>query len=195
MLQIVDQLGKTIGATEKMAAHERGGTLHRAVSVILIDNEGRMLIQRRASTKYHFAGKWANACCTHPLMWESLEEAGQRALREELGIDTSLREVTQFVYRAYDPESGYTEYEFDHILFGYWNAKLSPNSQEVSEVEWLTPGELLERLQRSPNDFVYWFHRILEELLKMGAFSTAMPPALCDFVLRLSNHSNTVARV
>jgi isopentenyl-diphosphate delta-isomerase len=46
------------------------GLLHRAFSVFLFNNDGKLLIQRRASEKITFPGYWANTCCSHPLHFE-----------------------------------------------------------------------------------------------------------------------------
>ena len=63
---LVDEQDRELGAMEKLAAHERGGTRHRAFSVFIVDPQGRWLLQRRAAGKYHFPGLWTNACCSHP---------------------------------------------------------------------------------------------------------------------------------
>ena len=54
-----------IGVMEKMEAHQLG-LLHRAFSVFLFNDNGEMLLQRRALSKYHSGGLWTNACCSHP---------------------------------------------------------------------------------------------------------------------------------
>merc|ERR1719502_58703 len=43
------------------------GILHRAFSVFLFDEQGRLLLQQRASTKITFPNVWTNTCCSHPL--------------------------------------------------------------------------------------------------------------------------------
>lgn len=84
------------------------GLLHRAFSVFLFNNEGKLLIQQRASEKITFPGLWANTCCSHPL-WdfenELIEEnqlgvknAAIRKLHHELGIDTKRFTVDDFTY-------------------------------------------------------------------------------------------------
>ncbi|NOX22286.1 MAG: NUDIX domain-containing protein, partial [Actinobacteria bacterium] len=55
---LVDTTGAVIGEADKLAAHRDGGELHLAFSVFVIDNDGRVLLQRRAPGKYHFAGRW-----------------------------------------------------------------------------------------------------------------------------------------
>ena len=46
MVVLVDPSDAILGAAPKLDAH-RDGRLHRAVSVMLFDNEGRLLLQRR----------------------------------------------------------------------------------------------------------------------------------------------------
>lgn len=187
MLQLVDESGTTIGQAEKIAAHEAGGLLHRAVSVVLINDQGEILVQRRAAGKYHFAGKWANAACTHPLVLESPIDAGRRSLRDELGIDCGLVEVFRFVYEAHDPESGYTEREFDHVLFGSWSGGVFPNPLEVSEVGWLSAEELVALLSRDAQSFAHWFREILRELVALPFAERSCFPRLDSFVVELAD--------
>lgn len=53
LLELVDENGVTIGTAEKLAAHQPPGQLHRAFSVFLFDERGRLLLQQRALGKYH----------------------------------------------------------------------------------------------------------------------------------------------
>jgi isopentenyl-diphosphate delta-isomerase len=68
---LVDEEDRLLGTAEKLAAHRDGGQLHRAFSIFIFDGQGRMLLQQRAAEKYHFRGKWTNACCGHPRLAES----------------------------------------------------------------------------------------------------------------------------
>src|SRR5207248_1208560 len=63
---LVDEQDRPVGTAPKLAAHQDGGRLHRAFSVFIFDSAGRMLLQRRAASKYHFGGLWTNTCCSHP---------------------------------------------------------------------------------------------------------------------------------
>ena len=48
---LVDEHDQELGYMEKLAAHETG-LLHRAFSVFVFDDKGRLLLQRRAEEKY-----------------------------------------------------------------------------------------------------------------------------------------------
>ena len=80
----VDLFDKEIGSGEKLDTHVKN-QLHRAFSVFIV-YDGKMLIQKRALEKYHSGGLWANACCSHPRWGESLPDAVQKRMEEELGI-------------------------------------------------------------------------------------------------------------
>ena len=60
--------------------------LHRAFSVFLFDEQGRLLLQRRALGKYHSPGVWSNTCCGHPYPGEPPFVAAARRTVEELGL-------------------------------------------------------------------------------------------------------------
>ena len=90
LLELVDEHGNTIGTAEKLAAHQAPGQLHRAFSVFLFDEHGRLLLQRRALGKYHSPGVWSNTCCGHPYPGEAPFAAAARRTHEELGISPSL---------------------------------------------------------------------------------------------------------
>lgn len=86
---LVDENDNMVGTAEKIDAH-RNPKLHRAFSIFIANNNGEMLIQKRAGEKYHNPGMWANTCCGHPRPGESLEAAVHRRLREEMGFDTGM---------------------------------------------------------------------------------------------------------
>ena len=62
---LVNEHDEPIGVMEKLEAHQQP-ILHRAFSVFIFNNKNEMLLQKRASTKYHSANLWTNACCSHP---------------------------------------------------------------------------------------------------------------------------------
>jgi isopentenyl-diphosphate Delta-isomerase len=169
LVQIVDESGRTVGEMEKLAAHENGGTWHRAISVFLFDQQGQLLIQQRASGKYHFAGLWANSCCSHPATSETIEQAAQRpakwyaqrAMLHELGVYSIVKELAVVRYEAHDPVTGHTEREHDHILVGILNEEPTPNPSEVQATRWITLQDLTTEIEQQPENFAPWLPVIL----------------------------------
>ncbi len=171
---LVDWDDSERGSAPKLEAHRNGGLLHRAVSVLVFDRGGRMLIQRRAPGKYHAANQWANACCSHPRRGESALDAGHRRLREELGFDCDLRELFAFTY-ACPVGNGLTEREFDHVLVGTYDGQVAPDPAEVSETKWVSLPVLYSTVRLDSRDFAPWFKMILIEVAHSG--SIGLPPA------------------
>lgn len=162
LLQVVNDRGETIGSIGKLAAHQNGGMWHRAVSVLLFNSSGDLLIQQRAMSKYHFAGKWANSCCSHPWPGETTSSAAARTVERELGIKPELRELGAFRYSATDGESGLSEKELDHVFIGSWDAKVPYNSSEVAAVRWVPISVLRAEIAANESDFAPWLALILD---------------------------------
>ena len=119
---LVNEHDDMVGIMDKMEAHQQG-LLHRAFSIFIFNTKGEMLLQQRAFSKYHSGGLWTNACCSHPLPGEKTEDAAQRRLKEEIGFETSLEKIFDFVYKAAF-ENGLTEHEFDHVFAGEYEGKV-----------------------------------------------------------------------
>ena len=123
---MVDTNDMSTGTMEKMEAHEKA-ILHRAFSVFIFNAKGELLLQQRATDKYHSGGLWTNSCCSHPRPGEDTLRAAYRRLREEMGFETELQKVFDFVYKA-SFENGLTEYEFDHVFVGEYDGIIEPDA-------------------------------------------------------------------
>jgi isopentenyl-diphosphate delta-isomerase len=156
---LVDSQDNELGKMEKLEAHEKG-LLHRAFSIFLFNSKGEMLIQQRALSKYHSPGLWTNACCSHPAPNESIIQAGNRRLKEELGLTTELVDAFNFEYRE-TFENNLTEHELDHVLVGYSEQNPILNKEEAKGYRWITWANLLEEINLNPEDFTIWFKIIL----------------------------------
>lgn len=153
---LVDKDDNPIGVADKMSAHLEG-KLHRAFSIFIFNGEGKMLLQRRALSKYHSGGLWTNACCSHPLPAECTHEAAKRRLKEELGFETFIEKIFDFVYKA-DFENGLTEYEFDHVFVGEFDGEVNLNKDEVMEMRVESISSIKKSMMTAPEKYTAWFH-------------------------------------
>lgn len=156
MIPAIDANGNHY-AIEKLEAHKLG-VLHEAISVFLFAGDD-LLIQRRALSKYHCGGLWANTCCTHPHWGETHRDAANRRMSEELGVTVPLREVSVIEYRA-DVGGGLIEHENVHVYRGdvkKSELKISPNPDEVCETRWISIDALSDEMKASPEQFAPWF--------------------------------------
>ncbi len=152
---LVDENDTEIGKMEKMEAHEKA-ILHRAFSVFIFNSNNEMLLQQRALSKYHSAGLWTNACCSHPRPGETTLNAAKRRLNEELGFDTNIKKVFDFTYKA-SFDNGLTEHEFDHVFVGTYDQNISPNPDEVKTISFMTMDAILSSLTSEPAKYTAWF--------------------------------------
>jgi isopentenyl-diphosphate delta-isomerase len=152
---LVNERDDAIGVMEKMEVHQKG-LLHRAFSIFIFNNSGQLLLQKRASGKYHSPGLWTNTCCSHPMPNEELEQAANRRLKEELGISTSLKDIFSFTYKA-TMENGLVEHEFDHVFTGTFEGIILPDLNEVEDFKYVSLEEIKQWLQTNPGDFTKWF--------------------------------------
>ncbi len=159
---LVDEEDNEIGSAEKMGAHQKG-LLHRAFSILIFDKEGRMLLQKRASDKYHCGGLWTNACCSHPRKGEDLKDAIHRRLVEEMGFDTDLKEEFTIAYKA-EFENGLTEHEIDHVFIGEYDGEPKSNPEEVEDYKWVTIDELKKDIEKNPKKYTPWFRLIVDKI-------------------------------
>ncbi len=153
----------TLQPMGKMEVH-RAGLRHKAVSVFVTDG-ARVLIQRRALTKYHTPGLWANTCCTHPMWDEDTAACAVRRLREELGITGLFPAFADRVeYRA-DVGGGLTEHEVVDIFVAEVTPRmtLAPNPDEVAEVAWVDLYDLSADTARNPAKYTPWLRIYMAE--------------------------------
>ena len=148
---LVDTDDQVIGQMSKMDAHRGEGILHRAFSILLFDDDDRLLMQKRADHKITFPGVWANTICSHPLhvddemdhgvLGDGAKMAAIRKMDQELGLAPNqisiddIHFITRMMYRA-RADDVWVEHELDHILFARapQRVQLSANPNEISEL-------------------------------------------------------------
>jgi len=163
---LVDIEDREIGLMEKMQAHKEA-KLHRAFSVFLLNDKNEVLLQKRAIDKYHCGGMWTNTCCSHPRAGETLQEAVDRRLYEEMGIVCDTKWIYSFIYKA-DVGAGLFEHEFDHVFFGRFSDQAKPDKSEVSDWEYVAIEDLKQDVAVNPSKYTPWFKIILAEVIDKG---------------------------
>lgn len=173
---LVDEHDLEVGTEEKMRAHV-SPVLHRAVSVIVCNSEGAMLMQRRAAEKYHSPGLWSNTCCGHPRPGERAIDAARRRLFEEMGVECELYPACVLTYRL-DLGSGLFEHELNHVFVGEFGGVPRPNPDEVSEWQWVESPALLQMRRDAPLMLTPWFGLVLDCLRRSRPTAASLPPGI-----------------
>lgn len=159
---LVDEQDNDIGVMEKLQAHQEG-LLHRAFSIFIFNEKGELLLQQRALSKYHSAGLWTNTCCSHPRPNETIKDAANRRLFEEMGMSCELKIKTNFIYKT-PFENGLTEHELDYVLTGITNKNPQINKDELENYKWMPIEDIKKDIISHPDLYTSWFKIALEKV-------------------------------
>ena len=136
---------------------------YRIARIILSDETGRILIQRRSKTKKTSPNTWTDSASGHIETGETYEMAIRRETKEEIGI-----ELTDIEYLGEVPT------KHDHngadltILNGVFKGQISSQTQfmlepiEVSDVKWIELNEVKSLIIKNPDDFSPGFKVIIK---------------------------------
>lgn len=155
-LILVDENDEETGYRSKAECHDGEGIRHRAFSLFLFNDDGELLLQRRAESKRLWPGYWSNSCCSHPRRGESMSVATRRRLRDELNVDADLEFVYKFAYRAGFGDAG-AENELCHVYLGRVPVDIRANDHEIAEIRFVSTADLDAELRATPDAFTPWF--------------------------------------
>lgn len=86
MLEVVDREGTVVGLARRSELHGDPSLTHRVVHVLVFNNKGEILLQKRSLMKDVAPGKWDTSVGGHVNPGEDVLGAATREMAEELGI-------------------------------------------------------------------------------------------------------------
>lgn len=164
MLLTVNENDEVTGTKTRTQCHAGDGILHRAITVFLFNSKGEVLITRRSQSKKLWSGFWDASCSTHVYPVETYEQASERRLPQELGIESKLTVVTKFLYHEKFGDAG-SEYEMCALLVGTCDEHIVANPEEVSEIRWIPLPRSLEEIKQQ-KDYTPWLTVALQKYLE-----------------------------
>ena len=156
-LILVDEADREVGYLSKARCHEGRGVLHRAFSLLIFNDRGELLLQRRSAAKRLWPHYWSNSCCSHPRRAETMEAAIHRRLYEELGLACPLHFLFKFQYQAQFDSVG-AEHELCSVFIGRSSGRVAADHNEISDWRWVSPERLAEEMGVAGAErFTPWF--------------------------------------
>jgi isopentenyl-diphosphate Delta-isomerase len=156
-LILVDEADREVGYMSKARCHEGRGVLHRAFSLLIFNERGELLLQRRSASKRLWPHYWSNSCCSHPRRSESMEAATHRRLDEELGLTCALHFVFKFQYQAQFDSIG-AEHELCSVFVGRSTGEVRADHREIADWRWVSPDGLAAEMRGAgAQRFTPWF--------------------------------------
>ncbi len=162
-LILVDADDNEIGTLSKALSHDGDGVLHRAFSLFIFNTDGELLLQQRSAGKRLWPMFWSNSCCSHPRRGETMDQAVERRLAQELGLTCQLEYVYKFSYQARYGEAG-SEHELCSVFLGRTDELPKVNDTEIAATRFLSAQGLAEALDSKPDEFTPWFKMEWERL-------------------------------
>ena len=167
---VSDKKGNHTGEyIDKDLAHTGNGKRHLAITVLLYNNRGQVLLQRRKH-KIH-SNIWDLTGSTHHLHIsegtnETTEEATYRCLQKEFGIfkKIPLKILGGINYFAKDGK--FCENEYDVIVTGEYFGKIKPNRDVHFGYRWVSEKVFIADVSRSPNKYAPWAVKALDLIIK-----------------------------
>ena len=153
LIEIVDENGDFTGQIiDKEEAHDKN-LLHNEVGIFIINDDGKVLLQKRSANKRFSPNKWG-LCAGHVDAYESLETAALREIKEEVGLDLSLKELIPYGEREINISDSNS-----HITYFYYvicNKKAEEfviQEEELSEVKWFNIDEIIIMIKDGKTSF------------------------------------------
>jgi 16S rRNA (adenine1518-N6/adenine1519-N6)-dimethyltransferase len=161
LFDIVDERDAVIGAKPRAEVHVNN-LRHRAVHMLILNDAGEVLLQKRSMWKDKNPGKWDSSAAGHVDSGEGYEEAAARELREELGIDAPLTRIGKLGACEQTGE------EFIEIFAGRHSGPVRAAALEVDATAYFPVGRIADWIARNPEDFSPVFPMVFRALSGAG---------------------------
>ena len=156
MLIVVDEHDNVVDYKSKLDCHRGNGILHRAFSLFVFNSRRELMLQQRSAQKLLWPLFWSNTCCSHPRKGEELDEAVQRRLKEETGINTELKYLFKFQYQANYLNAG-SENEICAVYIGKSDTEPMVNKNEIADWKFISIPDLSAEINNHPRKYTPWF--------------------------------------
>lgn len=139
LLDVLDSDGKVVGTATRQEVHAKG-LFHRAVHVLVLGSDGRLLLQRRASTKSSWPGRWDTSVGGHVGAGEEPIDCAMRECQEELGVSLRREELQTLGRYLFDGATQDPEWVDSWIV--RHDGPFHPDPSEVEGVRFFTATEV-----------------------------------------------------
>lgn len=133
LFYLINENDEVIGSVTRQEAHSDKSKLHRAVAIVIMNDQHQILLQKRSAKKDKYPGYWTVSASGHVEYGTSYEEAAARELKEEIGLVVPL----QFELKMMVKMPTETEIESVYTGFAPNAATFLVDPTEVDMVKWV----------------------------------------------------------
>ena len=140
--EIVNDRGEVIGIAPRQCCHGNPALLHRTAHVVVMDADGRILLQKRAMDKDIQPGKWDTSVGGHLQLGEDFLQAARREATEEIGLpaDCELKHIFDL------PIRNSIESENTRVFITVHGGPFHAQPEEIDELRFWTWPEIRDAM-------------------------------------------------
>ena len=157
---VLDETGIEVGSASRDECHSGTYLLHGVVHLLVFNNDGELLLQKRSRTKDIQPGKWDTSVGGHVEKGETVDEALVREMEEELGIvGVGYQKLYTYIHESD------IEREFVTTFRCFWDGPVVFPPAEIDEVAWVSferiesligTGELTPNFEHEWDNYLRW---------------------------------------
>lgn len=133
---VVDKDDNILGYKTRYECHHNKNLIHRGIGVVIFNNRGEVLLQKRSKYKDLFPGFYSISTGGHVGKGETYLQAAKRELKEEIGISTKLKFQAKFIINSE------RETEMDTVYSAIHNGPFKLDLDEVEKAEFYFTEEI-----------------------------------------------------
>lgn len=173
LLDIYDENNRPLGVAKPRSVVHQDGSWHKTVHIYVTNDQGQYLVHLRSPHKDLHPGCWNTRLGGHVAKGKSYEETAVEELQQEVGLTVSSKDlISSEIHKS---DNG-TNREYSKIYFYQFNGELTDlkfNDDEVIEVRWMSPENIIESIRQNPKIWTstiksYQSINIIKDTLKDG---------------------------
>ncbi|MCQ2056968.1 MAG: NUDIX domain-containing protein [Bacteroidaceae bacterium] len=141
LFPVVDEQGNVVGKILRGEAHNGCKVLHPVIHLHVFNSRGELYLQHRPKWKLIQPDRWDTACGGHVAYGESIGQAFEREVAEELGIKVDNAESLG----SYTFESA-REREFVHVFKTVYDGPINPDKDELDGGRFWSRQDILDSI-------------------------------------------------
>ena len=174
-MELLDIVDENNNLTNKVIDREivhKEGLWHREVAVIILNKEGKMLLEKRAPTKKQSPNKWA-LCAGHIEAGDIPENAIVREMKEEIGVKVSIDELDFLKVAKRDIKFNNEQYNRAFQYTYYWltdkkESDFTVQIEELTEVKFFDLKDIKNAVKDKDRNYAFANEEYIDEILNLA---------------------------
>jgi len=159
LIAVVDENDQFIENKPRADVHQQG-LRHRAVHILLFNQENKLFLQKRSIHKDVNAGLWDTSAAGHVDAGETYHACALRETQEELGV--CIKDSLSYLFKL--PPQAHTGMEFIQVYQCTHEGPFTLEAHEIDDGQWFTQQEIAQRVKNNDLTLTDTFKTIFSKL-------------------------------